>query len=416
MYPWIEILSLVGKGLLGIYLEPMFWLVGLLIGYQYWQLRKSQERMFGVSGFSPYKQVLYALTTGMLGGLIGSLLLILVGLNVRLLGLEYIWPTAIALMLINLRFICFAYAGGLVALASLLFGWPVVDVPQVLVLVAILHITESFLIAISGYSTVPVVLRREDGQMVGAFNLQNFWPLPLVLMVSVAIPHAQSVSGMLPMPDWWPLLPMNLEAPEGHQWIYAMIPVVAALGYGDVAIASQPQVRRRHSAFHLAIYSSLLLVLALLSARYSWLQYVAAFLSPFCHEFLIQWDNRKELKGIPRFVPPAEGIMILDTLPDTPARKNGLKPGDILLELDGRPVNSREQLAEAICYAPGEFQLKILRDSTNIMLKASFMNNRRRLGIITVPEGNEQTYIQVSRDRMLAWEWLKKLLRYISRK
>ena len=87
-----------------------------------------------------------------------------------------------------------------------------------------------------------------------------------------------------------------------------------------------------------------------------------------------------------------------------------------MLELDGRPVNSREQLAEAICYAPGEFQLKILRDSTNIMLKASFMNNRRRLGIITVPEGNEQTYIQVSRDRMLAWEWLKKLLRYISRK
>lgn len=416
MFPVVEILQLVGQGLVMVYLEPMFWLVGLLIGYQYWQLRRSQQQMFGMAVFSLWRQVAYALLSGTAGGFIGSLLLIFLGLNLSQLGLEYLWPVALGLMLLNLRFLCFAYAGGVVALSSLLFGWPVVDVPQVMVMVAVLHITESFLIAISGYSTMPVVLRRENGQMVGAFNLQNFWPLPLVLMVAVAIPQTQPLAEMLSMPEWWPLLPMKLEAPENQQWIYAMLPVVAALGYGDIAIASKPHIRRRQSALHLAIYSSLLLAVSLLSIQYTWLQYVAALLAPLGHELLIQWDNRRELKGKPRYVPPETGLMILDTLPGSPARLGGMERGDIVLSLGDYPVNSRQELAYAIAYAPATFTVHVQREQQQHTLTLSFQQSRRRLGLVTVPEGDEQAYIEVSRDRILIREWFKRLGRFISRK
>jgi hypothetical protein len=410
MFPWQELIRLSIGGVVAAYFEPIFWMIIALVGYQYWQLQKSQTRMFGVCGFSLSQQILLAVMLGSIGGMLGSFLLTVVGINVDQLGLAYIWPVAIVLMAVNMRFLCFAYAGGLVALSKVLFGWPAVNVSQVLVLVAILHITESILIAISGYyGSMPVILRRKNGQLVGAFNLQNFWPLPLLLMSAVAIPQLNVPDSVLAMPDWWPLLPITKSLPEGHIWMYAMVSVVAALGYTDIAVASSPQMRRRKSALHLAAYSILLLALALLSVQYQWLQGVAAVVSFAGHELLIQMDNRQELEGVPRYVPPARGLMVLDTVVDTPALKAGVKSGDILLQLHNMDINTREQLAEAITFAPAEFILQILRNGHSIDKKVTFSKGQRMLGVILVPEGNEIYYVQMTEDRFWLWEKIKEI-------
>jgi hypothetical protein len=410
MFPWQEIIRLSIGGVIAAYFEPIFWMIIALVAYQYWQLQKSQKRMFGVCGFSLTQQVMLAVLLGSIGGILGSFLLTLVGINVDQLGLAYIWPVAILLMMINMRFLCFAYAGGLVALSKVLFGWPMVDVSQVLVLVAVLHITESILIGISGYyGSMPVILRRKNGQLVGAFNLQNFWPLPLFLMSAVAIPELKVPESVLGMPDWWPLLPVQGVLPEGHIWMYAMVSVVAALGYTDIAVASSPQIRRRKSSLHLGLYSIVLLTLALLSVHYKWLQAVAAMVSFLGHEMLIQLDSRQELESPPRYVPPAEGLMVLDTVVDTPAQKNGIKTGDTLLKLHNMAINTKEQLAEAISLAPAAFVVEILRNGKIIERKIIFSNGQRMLGVILVPEGNELYYVQLTEDTFWLWEKVKKL-------
>jgi hypothetical protein len=410
VFPWQDILRFILGGALSVYFEPLFWLVLALVGYQYWQMQRNQQRMFGVAGYSLPSQLLLAAFYGTVGGVLGSFLLTVVGINLQRLGLSYIWPVALLLMAINMRFLCFAYAGGLVALSKALFGWPDVHVPQVLALVAVLHITESVLIAVSGrYSAMPLILRQPGGRLVGAFSLQNFWPLPLVLLAAVAVPGGGEVSGdMINMPDWWPLLPLGVEPPAGHQWVYAMLPVVAALGYSDIAVASSPGVRRRQSAFHLALYSIVLLGLALLSEQYVWLQVIAALASPLGHELLIQWDNRREMAGIPRYVPPERGLMVLDTVPDTPARKLGLQPGDILISMSGMPLNSGYDLAAAVAYAPLEFGLEIVRSGQVTRRQVKFGSGERKLGVILVPEGHEQHYVEVTKDQFFIWEWLKK--------
>jgi hypothetical protein len=409
MFPWQEIMRLSIGGVIAAYFEPIFWMIIALVAYQYWQLQKSQKRMFGVCGFSLTQQVMLAVLLGSIGGILGSFLLTLVGINVDQLGLAYIWPVAILLMMINMRFLCFAYAGGLVALSKVLFGWPMVDVSQVLVLVAVLHITESILIGISGYyGSMPVILRRKNGQLVGAFNLQNFWPLPLFLMSAVAIPELKVPESVLGMPDWWPLLPVQGVLPEGHIWMYAMVSVVAALGYTDIAVASSPQIRRRKSSLHLGLYSIVLLTLALLSVHYKWLQAVAAMVSFLGHEMLIQLDSRQELESPPRYVPPVEGLMVLDTVVDTPAQKNGIKTGDTLLKLHNMAINTKEQLAEAISLAPAAFVVEILRNGKIIERKIIFSNGQRMLGVILVPEGNELYYVQLTEDTFWLWEKVKK--------
>lgn len=408
MFPWQDILLLIFRGTIAVFVEPMFWMILALVAYQYWQLQKTQVKLFGVYGFTLRQQIMLAVIYGCIGGMIGSFLLTVVGATLNQLGLAYIWPVAIALMMINMRFLCFAYAGGLVAVSSALFGWPEVNVPQVLTLVAILHITEAILILISGrYSAVPLLIKQQNGRIVGAFNLQNFWPLPLVLLGVMPIPAAEMPGGIINMPDWWPVLKLGMEPPEGHTWLYAMLPVVAALGYTDMAIASTPLRRRRTSALYLAGYSLLLLGLALLSATYSWLQILAALLSPLGHEFLIQRDNKQEMEGVPRFVPPPQGVMVLDTVPASPARKLGLLPGDILLSLGGRTVNSGYELASAISFAEPVFTLDIKRDNRILQQEGRFINGERRLGIILVPEGHEQNYVEMVTERFGLVDYFK---------
>jgi hypothetical protein len=407
VHPWIDLLSFIIRGVFSIFFDITFWLVLGLVAFQYRQMQRDQLRMFGVYGHSLRRQILAAAAIGAAGGVIGSFVLTVVGVPLNNLGIGYIWPVVILLMLINLRFMCFAYAGGLVAISNVLFGWPEVNVPHVLALVAGLHVTESILIFVSGrFGAVPLILKRDDGRLVGAFTLQNFWPLPLVILMAI-IPDPETARSMIHMPDWWPLLPMTEKPPVGEKWFYQMTPVVAALGYADVAVASTPAARRRKSAFHLALYSLALLALAVLSAKYAWLQLFAALLSPLGHELLIKLDNRQEMRGEPRFVPPARGVMVLDTVAATPAHKAGLRPGDIIHDLGGRPVDNGYELARAIAFAPPEFAIAFSRAGAVLRRPARFENGERRLGVIIVPEGGEQHYAQLAGDRFGLIDWLK---------
>ena len=394
--PWLEIIKLIFVTTVAVFLEPLFWGILAIIAYQYWQLQKQQLAMFGVPGVSIGRQVKWAMLYGTIGGLMGSLVLTLVGVNLDRMGFLYIWPLAIFLMLINMRFLCFAYAGGIVAVVSALTGWPDVDVPQVLALVAALHVTESMLIAISGrYGAAPVILKHGD-RLVGAFNLQNFWPLPLVVLSTVAMKTGALPEGVFHTPDWWPLLPLGIEPPAGFEWVYVMMPVVAALGYTDVAITTTPAGRRRRSALSLALYSLSLLAMALLAAKFAWLKLPAALLSPLGHEYLVRRDNRLELEGKPRYISPERGVMVLEAIDGGVARQLGVRTGDILLDFADFPVNRGADLSYAIEWAPPLFEIVLMRNGQEMKLAGRFPPGQRMLGIILVPEGHETYYVTMT--------------------
>lgn len=411
MFPWQQVFELVLKQTLAVYFEPAFWLIVGFLGVQYWQIRRNQQRMFGTAVYSLRHQIILAAFYGTIGGVLASFLLTFTGITLNKLGFNYIWPLALLLMLISPRFLCFAYAGGLVALSSVVFGWPDVNVPQVLSLVAILHITESLLIAISSrHGAMPMFIKHNNGELVGAFSLQNFWPLPLVLLVAVGMPAGETPAGSIKMAEWWPLVPLGIDPPEGQRWIYAMMPVVAALGYTDMAITTFPHKRRMKSAFHLAVYSIVLLTLALLSAKIHWLEVVAALVCPLGHELLIQLDNKQETEGKPLFLPPDKGVMVLDTVLDTPARKIGLQPGDIIYSLGGMLVNCGSDLAAAILYAPQQFNLVYSHRGKTKEKLVKFLKDERRLGVILVPEGHEQFYAVMTKESFAIVTWIRRLM------
>jgi hypothetical protein len=196
-------------------------------------------------------------------------------------------------MLLNPRFLCFAYAGGVLSLVHLFTGYPDLDVAQLMGLIAILHMIESLLILSNG-SYNPLSVNVKIGQEIRTgFNLQKFWPIPLVaLMSSGIIPDTGSA---ISMPDWWPLL-------KGYSTMisdqnYVLLPVLAVLGYGEVCTTTEPWRRVKKSAFNLFIFSIILLILAVLASRWSSLLLAAALFAPLGHETVIWLGKREESRG-----------------------------------------------------------------------------------------------------------------------
>lgn len=375
----------------------VFWMIVFLSALQYRRLVAGEERIYGAAKNNPLQALITGLLYGIAGGLVASVFLVFIGVSLSESGISYLLPLAFLLYMISPRLMCFSYAGGIISLSHLIFGIPKVSVPGIMALVGVLHITESALIWMSGDGcSTPVYLRNKQGRLVGGFGLQRFWPMPLVALVMVSLPGLSEMPGLIQMPDWWPLVRAHGVEITGDS-LFVMVPIVAALGYSDFAITCMPGERIRRSAAGLAAYSVALLSVAIASTFVRPLEWVAALFGPLGHEAVIMRGSREELSGEPAFVPPGRGVMILDVMPGTPAHAEGLRTGDIITEVSGEPVNSRQELRDAVQRTPVFLELSVEQRGTGFSREIRFRGVISDLGIITVPEEYDRPHVELQR-------------------
>ncbi|MEL7565989.1 MAG: PDZ domain-containing protein [Dehalobacterium sp.] len=385
-----------------------FWVIVCLLAMQYGRMQKAKEAWFGNLGEPVWQHAVKAVASGLIGGLAGSFLMVFVGINLSDIGLGWLWPLAIFLMLIHPRFICFSYAGGLISLGSIIFGIPKVDVPQLMALVALLHMIEAMLIYISGHmGASPVYIKNKQGQVTGAFNLQKLWPIPIVALVVMNIPLDQLAGSSINMPDWWPLIkPAGNLDPD--KLTYVLFPVIAALGYGDLAVTTRPQEKSKKSSIHLFIFSFVLMSLAVLSSYYKQLAFFAALFSPLGHELVIWLGQRGELGGKPLYIQSNQGVRILDVFRNSPAAQLGLGSGDLILNVNGKEVNSKTDF-----YAALENSWGVVEVEWQKYPNQSFQRNTVRktlaqdFGIILAPGEYDRPMVEYSSGGILG-RWLRK--------
>jgi len=345
---------------------PMFWVVFFLVYLQYKRIASMELRLFGRVINPLRKQLAASFGLGLLAGLLASLILFLLGLSLEQIGLYYIWPVALLLLLLfNPRYFCFAYAGGIVALLSLFIRFLVVPlfpaaasqpviaglikihIPALLALIGLLHLMEALLIYIGGHwGASPIYCKNGQGEVVGAFSLQRFWPIPLVALMMMVVLETE-IAGVS-MPEWWPLIKSGIQPEAGKTLQYMAVPVAAGLGYGDLAISSTPREKAVTSAKYLGLYSALLLGLAVAAAYYPQLILPGVLLAPLGHELLIAYGNQRERTRKPLYRQGARGVTIMMVLPGSAAEKSGLQAGDRILRLNGAPVNSCRELDEGL--------------------------------------------------------------------
>ena len=158
---------------------PLFLIVMLIIAMQYRRMEKMRESFYGQGAGRTGTDLIVAAGLGLVGGLMGSYLMIFIGLTLSESGLIYLWPVAVLLMLINMRFLCFSYAGGLLALVSLLVGFPEINVPQIMALVAVLRMVESFDFRQRSSGCSAGISRGTAEELPAALPCKNFGPSPL---------------------------------------------------------------------------------------------------------------------------------------------------------------------------------------------------------------------------------------------
>ena len=393
-------------------LEPFFYIVVFLVYWQCRSLMEQQYYLFGQKNIKLSKMVAEFTGIGIIGGIFASMIMVITGLPINNIGLEYLWPLAIFLLFVNARFICFAYAGGLIALSSIIFGWPYIEASHVLALVAILHVTESVLVFLgSTFSALPVYIMHK-GKAAGAFMLTSFWPLPLLMMISISLP-THELGEFLKMPDWWPLFPYAQPAPEGHSNVLLPIAFAAVLGYSSIAVTKTPKEKRQFSAMALFVYSICLFAFAYLSIDNYVFGILAALVSIGGHELVVYLDQQMEKNGEAIYQGSPDRFVVLSTIYKTPAYRAGIKAGDVIVKLNDNTVFDERDIALVTRYLPIKFSMEVLRNGKIIKKQAQFLDGEEKiLGLIRMPVKGRDRFLEIDGNYSFIRKWLRKLKRW----
>ncbi|QQY80048.1 hypothetical protein EDD65_101134 [Keratinibaculum paraultunense] len=344
------------SNILSILKSPFFWVVVGIIYFQYRKISNIERNILGENRKSPLYNTLISLIFGLIGGILGSVILILSGITINPKDFYLMLPLAIILSLIDSRFICFSYAGGIISLISLVIGYGNINVSGIMFIVGVLHLVESFLILLDGKrSKIPIFVERK-GEIVGGFMMNRFWPLPFNVFIN-------------------------------NSYIYPAI-VIAILGYGDYALTTYPEKKTVKTAGRLSLFSIILLLFANLSVNYPIFKYIAALFAPIGHEITIMIGKREEERGKYLFKASDYGLKILDSCPNSIGETMGLKPGDILLSINGHRIYSKEDMEEILFFRPKYIWIEVFDIEKGLITKEykDYQRGIRNLGLVVVPK------------------------------
>lgn len=404
LQPWMTM----GEEWLRIAVHPATFVFLALLAVFYARQVALERRLFFVRLHSVWRETLQSALLGIGGGVAASALLVGLGVVVHPQTLVAVWVVAVVLAFLRFRYLCLAYAGGLVgfaaALAQLVPGVfavsplaPLgrfllqVDVPSLAALVAILHLVESALVFLhGGQGGTPLFLRSRRGKLVGGYAVQRLWLLPLLVVVPAA--GGSGVSG----PAWWPAFGSGAAS-----WTVAGLP--ALIGYSDLALTRTAREKARHAARWLLAYSLILLGLAGWARVWLPAALLASIVAVVGHEALIRFGRWQERGRLPLFQHDAQGLRVLAVLPGSPAEGMGIVPGDRLRRVNGMEVRSRLDLHAALSRNRAHCRLEIVDRNGEVRLaqRAVYATDHHQLGILLAPDEDAPYYVDVEDTGLL---------------
>ncbi|MBF8982804.1 PDZ domain-containing protein [Lutibacter sp. B2] len=388
------------------FLNPLFGVVIFLVYMQYKKINKMEIKILGEAKRSIKKKLIRSLITGLLCSSIGIVIIMFLGITIMPKDFIFILPLAVILMLINIRYLCFSYAGGVVAISSYLFGVPTINISSVLVLIGILHLIESMLIWLDGSTDpLPLFIENKEYGIVGGFSLQRFWPIPIVILL-LTLGQMEGAKEIV-LPDWWPIFRGTNSNIENMS--LQMVILVAALGYGDMAITNTPEETCKKSAKRLFVYSIILIILSVISTKIDIFKFIAAVFAPLAHEGLILYGQREEKLGKPLFTKKSMGVTVLDIKENKPGHIMGLNRGDVILKINNYYIYSQKEIQLVLTQIPSYIWIEImdLKGAKKTLEYTNYQIGIKSLGILIISD-ESQVVFDISREYSLIKKWIKK--------
>jgi membrane-associated protease RseP (regulator of RpoE activity) len=187
--------------------------------------------------------------------------------------------------------------------------------------------------------------------------------------------------------------------------------VLAALGYSDVAVHGRLREKTRQSAALLLLYSGMLLLLIWGTQHYNGGLLLPALFAPLGHEAIIQYGKWQAKQGKGGLLAPEWGVLILDVQHGSPAARAGLRSEDWILQLNGQPVENRQQFLQQQYFLPPHVQVDYMRRGKHKQCRMR-MGHWNQPGIITAPDAQCNVYWMLGTDE----GFIKVLYKFLSKK
>ncbi|MGF7049257.1 hypothetical protein J2T13_003767 [Paenibacillus sp. DS2015] len=389
----LEMLWKVTDGWLQLLIQPFYYISILFVMLFYRRQVGLERKMFHVRMHSWGLQTWRTVIGGLAGAVGVSLVMAFVGINLTQAGVICIWVVSLLLVLLRVRYLCFAYSAGLLGIVQFIIhffpswepiGWlglsvdtvRSLDIPALLTLAAILHLAEAILVKVQGASLAsPLYIESKRGKIVGGYEMRAFWPLPLFLLIP-----AQTSGSVLP---WTPLL-----GGEGWSGGFSLMVLPIVIGFGEMTQSMLTREKASVTSKRLILYSVILLTLSLLSAWWSPLMIVAALASILLHEALSWFSRYQEQQRNSLFVHPPQGLRVLFIVADSPAQDLGILPGETILKVNGVVLRTTEQLHTALRMNSAFCKIEVqnLAGQSKYLQRAIYAGDHHQLGVILAPD------------------------------
>jgi hypothetical protein len=378
--------------------------VVLLARIHYRKYSELQEEVYGSPRFGLKEVIERLILTGLVAGFASSFLVVTAGVTIETDTVRYLFYIMSLLLLLDLRFVSFPYAAGLLSAASFIFSTLKVNVPSLLCLAAMLQMLEGLLVFLSrkdGY--IPVYMRHQ-GEITGAFLIRRFWMIPVVFMTYLVQPETMTPmqpGSMMPMrletilPDFAAGLPMPFSPKflAGAVGALGLDCLIAMLCYSDISMSTQPEKKSARSAAILFAHGGILMILALISRDVGWVGCIGAVLCIAGREGISAWSFAAEKRKTPLYSAVRRGLRVLDVLPGSNAQSMGMMRGDIILSINNMDIQTEEGMNEALKGFPVYTWIRVLREEKERLLEyRCYPEGYNDLGIIIVPREKEVTY------------------------
>ena len=140
------------------------------------------------------------------------------------------------------------------------------------------------------------------------------------------------------------------------------------------------------------LFSIALLILSVAGSKWQPFAWVATLFAPIGHELVIRAGLREEYGQEPIYTPVQEGVLLLDVAEGSPAKRAGLKSGNIIRLVDDVHVADRNSLEAALAGTSGPVSLWIHDSRGSQALRRVEVRREagEELGIIPVPEPDDK--------------------------
>jgi len=383
----------------GLVTSPFYYLALLFIALHVRKQTSIERKLFSVKLHTWWSEWGRTVLWGALVGVGVSIGFLFLGASITGSTLLMLWVVALLLAVVRVRYMCFAYAAGVLGLAQVGAGWidpaalpegaaivvrelQAMHLPSVLALVGVLHLAEAALVyKMAGRLATPLFFEGKRGKTVGGYQLQGFWPVPLLLLAPLGA--GVGVAGGLS----WPTLFGGGDA----GWAALAFPVL--VGFHSISLTRTPQAKARVSARRLAGYGAAVAAVsvAVFLVPVWWAALAASLLTFGLHELIVAADRRDESRNAPYFVHDGRGLKVLAVVPGSPAAELGIEPGHILKKVNGIPVRDRAELHAAMRMNAAFAKLEVLNHDgeSRFLQRALYANEHHQLGLVLCPD--EQT-------------------------